>query len=454
MRKSTQIVSDQHTASFAEACTPSRLSTRSSVSSSRSFLKYTDMKKNLLSGIIAILLLMTGYVVKASSTISQGFNSTSISAGKKIWFSAVVNVSGTPTYPLTINFTNQVISSSAFSLSVPNGELILDPTVTTATTVFNGSAWVTTVAPNAAGHYFISGYSDSLTTNISGGLNPVSWTGTFSTCGANVSISWEWAAAVYSSFNSNLNDLGVKPSDCTSCSAYSNADHAGSPEHYMSHVITGATGSTSGGGGMCGSGSGTSYTGSYSASQSLTITGSSFSAAVCAGGTTTLNAGVSGGTWSSSNTSVASVNASGVLSGVSAGTARITYATGSCTTAQTVTVNAAPTAGASSPASVCQGASLPLTGTTSGSTGGGTSGGGTCGGGSGSGSSSTFSWQGPAGFTSASQNPTRTGMTTAMAGTYSFTVTSSNGCKTTATTNVHQAFPRPVAEPKASVSSP
>ncbi len=444
MKKSTQIVSDQQTASFAEACTPSTFSNRSSVPTTCSFTKYTDMKKNLLSGIVAILLLMTGYVVKASSTISQNFNSSSIAAGKKIWFNAVVNVNGTATYPLTIYFNNQVISSSQFSLSVPNGELILDPTVTTATTVYNGSTWVTTAPPNEAGHYFISGYSDSLTSNIPGGLNPVSWTGTFSTCGANVSISWEWAAAVYTSFNSNLNNLGVKPSDCNSCSAYSNSDHAGSPEHYMSHVITGATGSTSGGGGMCGSGSGTSYTGNYSASQTVALTGSNFATAVCAGSTANLTAAIAGGTWSSSNSSVASINASGVLSGVSAGTAKITYATSGCTVTQTVTVNAAPTAGASSSGSVCQGSTLILTGTTGGSTGsggcsGGSGGGGCSGGGcsgGGSGSSSTFSWHGPSGFTSASQNPTRTGMCSSMAGTYSVTVTGSNGCKATATTSV------------------
>ena len=431
MRKSTQIVSDQHTASFAEACTPSRLSTRSSVSSSRSSHKYTDMKKNLLSGIMAILLLMTGYVVKAS-TITQGFNSSSISAGKKVWFSAVVNVNGSATYPLTIYFNNQIISSSAFSISVPNGELILDPAATMATTVYNGSTWVTTAPPNETGHYFISGYSDSLHSNIAGGLNPVSWTGTFSTCGANVSISWEWAAAVYTSFNSNMNNLGIKPSDCNSCSAYSNSDHAGSPEHYLSHVVTGATSSSTGGGGGCGSGSGTGYTGYFSAPPTVALIGSNFSTAVCAGSTANLTASVSGGTWSSGNTAIASINAGGVLTGVSAGTTKITYATSGCTVSETVTVNAAPNAGASSPSSVCQGSTLTLTGTGGGGTGG--SGGGGCGGGSGS--SYTFSWHGPSGYSCGSQNPTRTGVCGSMAGTYSCTVTAPNGCKATATTEV------------------
>jgi GEVED domain/Secretion system C-terminal sorting domain/Bacterial Ig-like domain (group 2) len=86
-------------------------------------------------------------------------------------------------------------------------------------------------------------------------------------------------------------------------------------------------------------------------------------ATVCAGSTTTLAdaTGTSGGTWSSGTTSVATVNASGVVTGVSAGTATISYAaiTASCGTAyatKVVTVNALPVAGTiTGTASVCAG---------------------------------------------------------------------------------------------------
>ncbi len=74
-----------------------------------------------------------------------------------------------------------------------------------------------------------------------------------------------------------------------------------------------------------------------------TITGS---AAVCTGNTTTLSSSPAGGTWSSSNTSIATVgSASGSVSGVSAGTCTISYtiSTG-CVTTRVVTVTNTPAA--------------------------------------------------------------------------------------------------------------
>ncbi|MBX2905587.1 MAG: PKD domain-containing protein [Taibaiella sp.] len=60
---------------------------------------------------------------------------------------------------------------------------------------------------------------------------------------------------------------------------------------------------------------------------------------VCTGLTTNLSNGVSGGVWSSSDTSIVKVNSTGVASGINTGTATITYAIGSCFTTSTVTVN-------------------------------------------------------------------------------------------------------------------
>ncbi len=101
-----------------------------------------------------------------------------------------------------------------------------------------------------------------------------------------------------------------------------------------------------------------------------TITGT---AVVCVGVNTTLSDTATGGTWSSSNASVASVNTTGVVHGVAAGTATITYhITNSCGSAdslRTVTVNPQPSVGGISGAStVCAGANIPLTNSVSGGT--------------------------------------------------------------------------------------
>jgi gliding motility-associated-like protein len=72
---------------------------------------------------------------------------------------------------------------------------------------------------------------------------------------------------------------------------------------------------------------------------------------ICIGSTTTFTSTVSGGTWTSSDPAIATINSSGVISGVSAGTVTITYSyngTGSCasaTSTRTLTVFANPTAG-------------------------------------------------------------------------------------------------------------
>jgi gliding motility-associated-like protein len=98
----------------------------------------------------------------------------------------------------------------------------------------------------------------------------------------------------------------------------------------------------------------TNICGNNSASASITIntlptvasiTGNT---TVCVAATSTLSSTTTGGVWSSSNTAVATVSSTGVVTGVSAGTATITYSvtTAGCTNSKTavVTVNPLPTA--------------------------------------------------------------------------------------------------------------
>ncbi len=92
---------------------------------------------------------------------------------------------------------------------------------------------------------------------------------------------------------------------------------------------------------------------------------------VCVGSSTTLSSMVSGGVWTSTNTSIATVSTTGSVTGVAAGTATISYTVtngcGAATTASVVTVNPLPDAGTLSGASsVCAGNTITIGSTASG----------------------------------------------------------------------------------------
>lgn len=89
---------------------------------------------------------------------------------------------------------------------------------------------------------------------------------------------------------------------------------------------------------------------------------------LCVGSTTTLNSLTPGGIWSSSNNSIATINASGVVTGINAGNATITYTvtnSNGCTSAITYLVTAVspaslPTITANGPTTACLGGGLAL----------------------------------------------------------------------------------------------
>lgn len=87
----------------------------------------------------------------------------------------------------------------------------------------------------------------------------------------------------------------------------------------------------------------------------------------CAGSTSALSDATSSGVWSSSSTSVATVGTSGTVTGVSAGTATISYVVGACNATTTFTVNAVP-ASISGTLSVSSGSTTQLTDATAGGT--------------------------------------------------------------------------------------
>jgi len=118
--------------------------------------------------------------------------------------------------------------------------------------------WVTTVPAAIKGNTFFSGLSFPVPGNLPGSIHPVTWSGTISTDTPGVTVNWQWAAAVYTSFNSDHTMLGVKPVDDKNASVYHNSDHAGTPENFKPFVIGGATG-----------GGASNYTGGLSGTASI-----------------------------------------------------------------------------------------------------------------------------------------------------------------------------------------
>jgi hypothetical protein len=157
------------------------------------------------------------------------------------------------------------------------------------------------------------------------------------------------------------------------------------------------------------------------------------SSSVCANGSITINGtnfiGVSTANVKIGGVSVGSItsNNGNVIVAVpttpSSGLVTVTNNSGTATSSGTFTVNALPTATASSNGPVCLGGTLNLTGTSNGT---------------------TFSWTGPNGFTSALQNPSISNVTAAAGGTYTFTATGS-GCSSTPSTVVVTVNPLPAA---------
>ena len=81
---------------------------------------------------------------------------------------------------------------------------------------------------------------------------------------------------------------------------------------------------------------------------------------MCAGSSAPLSGSPGGGTWNSANTSIATVNSSGMVTGVNAGTAVISYHQGSCWSTKVVTVNTAPNP-IGGTKTVCTGSTVTLT---------------------------------------------------------------------------------------------
>jgi hypothetical protein len=196
-----------------------------------------------------------------ASEISSNFNGTEIPAGSCIWFNAPVKLQNVPSTGLTLNFDNSTVVFNSNNPNVhnvqhlPSMSITFDAAATKATLTYDAAAnrWREDV-PLTNAQVFLDGYMMPVPSGLPGGINPVKWSGTFSST-APVQLQWQWGAAVYTgaACNADYNSLGVKPTHTTNLDAYPNGDQAGTPENFKPYVIGGARG-----------GGGANYTGSWS----------------------------------------------------------------------------------------------------------------------------------------------------------------------------------------------
>jgi hypothetical protein len=166
------------------------------------------------------------------SSNQSKFNAIPIPPGDSIWFNANIKASGIPSNGATINFIGSTVTSSAFSASVPNGVIIFSPSATCATTTFSNNTWTTTVPISGSDQIFLTGLVLPLPSGLSGGINPVTWSGIFSSNVPGVSVQWKWGAAAYTCLPQPpgvYNLLNVKPTHQNACNV-NNVDLAGTPE--------------------------------------------------------------------------------------------------------------------------------------------------------------------------------------------------------------------------------
>jgi gliding motility-associated-like protein len=294
----------------------------------------------------------------------------------------------------TLNLTNNTLTGATYSWTGPNGfnSTSENPTIPSATTAATGTYTLIITnngCPSAPATVNVTVAAPPI---ASAGSNTPVCVGSPINLTANTVSGATYAWTGPNSFTSSLEDPTIASATTLMAGTYNLAITVGTCSATSSTIVV--------------------------VNPAPTVTVPS-SGQVCVGGTLSLTPST-GGTWSSSNAGIASITNGGVVTGVGAGSANMTFtnSTTGCSsnpTSGTITVNPIPTVTASSNSPVCVGTPINL---------------------SGSASSGSYSWTGPNGFISSIQNPTIGASTSAMAGTYSLIITE-NGCQSTvATTTV------------------
>jgi hypothetical protein len=199
-----------------------------------------------------------------NGAITTNFNSTSIPAGRYIWFNSVFDrgnfsgASGTVTFRVTNSVITFTANGQPYTLTVPDSRIQFDASVTSASTRFINNTWETVIPRSYSGNVFMGGLAYQVPVNLPGSIQNLRWTARISIDKTNISLAWRWSAAVYTSFAPH-SGLNIKPKNGSTQNPYPNNNNAGTPENYKSFLVAGAKG-----------GGGTNYTGSYSSASTAT----------------------------------------------------------------------------------------------------------------------------------------------------------------------------------------
>lgn len=192
-------------------------------------------------------------VCAGSDSISSNFNGTAIAGGRYVWFNAVAKLPGVANAG-TVRVRNAMVRFESngvpYTVYLPDTTVIVSPLFSEARVHFEAASneWRVKVPEGFSGNVFLGGGAFQVpASGLPGGTNPVAWSFDV-TSNRNTSVQWKWAAAVYTDFPSDYNDLDVAPTDAS-------GTHAGVPgsSFYRQFVVGGARG-----------GGGSNFSGSYS----------------------------------------------------------------------------------------------------------------------------------------------------------------------------------------------
>jgi uncharacterized protein YjdB len=302
------------------------------------------------------------------ATVSSGGVVTGVSAGSATIFYLVSNSCGSDNASAGVT-----VGSSPDAGTISGSTALCTGASDTFTTTGTGGSWSSS-APSVASVNSTTG----VVTSVSAGSATISYSATTSCGTAHATRNVTVTATPSAGSISGTTTICETSSTTLTASGMSGGTWSSSAPFRATVSTTGnVTGVSAGTANI--SYSVTNSCGTDVASVSFTVNPStsagtiSGASAVCIGASTTLTSSVSGGTWSSGSTSIATVNTSGDVYGVSAGSATISYSvTTSCGTevvTASMTVNGAPSAGTLSGAtSTCEATSTTLSSSVSGGT--------------------------------------------------------------------------------------